>query len=202
MRILHQIDSEISLQNLMDCCIFSQGDKGGFSVEVSAYLKYTNSMSENCWKQAKGDCNYTCEDPQVSVSHYGYVGDWYGNCSERAMMEELQWGPIVINFQSTPGDFSFYGVLDKREVYEPSKNWQHTYKTNGNVKDGWEKIGHSVLIYGYGVTGDGKKFWRMQNSWGEEWGQKGFGKIVRGIDAMGIESHAEVGYPFLANVDL
>jgi C1A family cysteine protease len=109
------------------------------------------------------------------------------------MMKELQNGPIVINFEATPLGFS--SVDNNHSVYMPDREWVKSYRVIGNRKDGWERVGHSVLIYGYGVSGEGKKFWRVQNSWGAGWGSSGKGNVERGVDAMGIESNAEWATP-------
>jgi hypothetical protein len=53
----------------------------------------------------------------------------------------------------------------------------------------FEQIGgHALLIVGYGTRDDGVKFWVVQNSWGQNWGNKGQLKIERGVNAWGIES--------------
>lgn len=36
-----------------------------------------------------------------------------------------------------------------------------------------------MLVVGYGTTDDGEHYWKVQNSWGEGWGDKGIGKIIR-----------------------
>jgi len=45
---------------------------------------------------------------------------------------------------------------------------------------------HAITIVGFG-TQSGKKYWLIQNSWGAGWGDGGFIKLERGVDALSIE---------------
>merc|ERR1719506_1888478 len=56
------------------------------------------------------------------------------------------------------------------------------------------KLDHGVLAVGYGVK-DGKKYWRVKNSWGSSWGDNGFINIEKG-DA---ESGGECGIRKMAS---
>lgn len=38
---------------------------------------------------------------------------------------------------------------------------------------------HAVVVYGFGTTEQGEHYWLVQNSWSDDWGEKGLGKIIR-----------------------
>merc|ERR1711975_195510 len=52
--------------------------------------------------------------------------------------------------------------------------------------------GHAVTLVGYGEL-DGQKYWKIKNSWNEEWGDNGHFLIARGNDECGIEGDAGAG---------
>jgi len=52
--------------------------------------------------------------------------------------------------------------------------------------------GHSVKIIGWGVEGS-TPYWTVANSWNQDWGEKGFFRILRGVNECGIEGSIVCG---------
>eukprot|EP00764_Aduncisulcus_paluster_P012418 gnl/Carplike_NY0171/5436_a7435_328.p1 GENE.gnl/Carplike_NY0171/5436_a7435_328~~gnl/Carplike_NY0171/5436_a7435_328.p1 ORF type:complete len:114 (+),score=15.35 gnl/Carplike_NY0171/5436_a7435_328:350-691(+) len=83
-------------------------------------------------------------------------------------------GPIEVAYQ-VYSDFSVY----------QSGIYHHVSGSYGG--------GHAVKIIGWGEDG-GTPYWIVANSWGVNWGENGFFRIIRGIDECGIESLGCVGF--------
>ena len=62
----------------------------------------------------------------------------------------------------------------------------------------FEVTNHAVLVVGYGEEND-IKYWTVKNSWGTEWGEDGYFRILRGTDELGLESLAVYAKPYLGH---
>lgn len=63
----------------------------------------------------------------------------------------------------------------------------HSYKEgiisqNSNVS----RVNHYVVVYGWGAS-EGVNYWSVKNSWGPAWGEKGYFRVERGKNLLGIE---------------
>ncbi|PON33770.1 Cysteine Protease [Parasponia andersonii] len=62
------------------------------------------------------------------------------------------------------------------------------------------RLNHGVTIIGYGTTEDNTKYWLVKNSWGEDWGEKGYIRILRDSDSPGGQCGIAMvaSYPIIA----
>merc|ERR1712190_405348 len=101
-----------------------------------------------------GRCDVSSLDKTYKVSNYYFVGGAYGKSSERNIMMELkQNGPIVTSFEPAY-DFMLYNG----GIYHSAKleDWVFDEETRPE----WEKVDHSVLLYGWGEE-NGEKYWEL-----------------------------------------
>ena len=88
----------------------------------------------------------------------------------------VQYGPLTVAFDVYDNFFTY----NKTTVY--------------NAPNGSYVGGHAVKLIGYGTSTDGQDYWLLANSWGSNWGQKGYFKFLRGQNLCGIEDWATAVY--------
>ncbi len=161
-----------SEQQLLDCNTLSMGCDGGNMRQGYEYLVNNGLMLEKEYpfelENAKGKIEYNCRynknNTYVKVKRYEIISQ-----DEEEMKKILyEKGPLSASINSNL--LMFY----KSGIYDPYLNF--ICKTGVN---------HAVVIVGYGVE-NGVKYWIVKNSWGENWGEKGYFKIKRGEGLCGI----------------
>jgi hypothetical protein len=62
--------------------------------------------------------------------------------------------------------------------------------TGGVITDAtpYPGITHVVALVGWGTDSDGLDYWAVRNSFGTYWGEQGFYRVQRGINAFNMES--------------
>jgi len=154
---------------------------------LSKWSEEVGLLPANCMRyNTQGKCKLECDLKTIGkryrVANHRYVGAYYGGANTELLMQELMNGPVAVGLE--PGeDFMYYAD----GIYKSSTKSNHTTPFSTSE---WEQMDHGVVLVGYGEE-DGQKYWRIQNSWGPDWGEDGFFRIARGVDESAIETLGE-----------
>ncbi|XP_035248384.1 cathepsin K [Anguilla anguilla] len=152
----------LSPQNLVDCVTENSGCGGGYMTNAFNYVKDNQGIdSEDSYPYVgeDGQCAYNKSGKAAECRGYKVIPEGNEHALQVAVAKV---GPVSVGIDASLYSFQFY----KKGVY---------YDQNCNKDD----INHAVLAVGYGVTGKGKKYWIVKNSWGEDWGNKGYIQMAR-----------------------
>lgn len=172
------------------CSEYNQGCQGGYGILTAKFSSDVGLIPATCMRyNTAGSCSLECDLKELGTKRYRaanhkYVGNWYGsheNIVEAIKFELYHNGPLVLGIEPAE-DFMWYseGIYKSVDAKQPRKR----------DKDEWERVDHAVLLVGYGEE-DGQKYWRVQNSWGPDWGEDGFFRIAMSENDSGIESIPE-----------
>lgn len=178
----------LSEQNLVDCVKGEKlpsdqgeccsGCRGGLMDDAFQYLIDHESGgidTETAYPYTgrSGSCSFDASKDGASIG--GWTGIKQGD--EDALLDAVATvGPVSIAVDAAMGWQLYHGGI------------MHPVLCSSNPK----KMDHGVAIVGYG-TENGTDYWIIRNSWGANWGEKGYLRIVRGKNACGLANYAS--YP-------
>ena len=160
-----------SEQQIIDCDELNNKCLGGNMKKAFTYLKKNGLMKEEDYpyRNDAGECEYDKNKTLVKVKTFSFIPN-----DEEEMKKVLyKYGPLA---GALNGIMSFYY---SEGIYEPEVD-----DICPNV------LNHAVLIVGYGVEKEtGKKFWRIKNTLGQDWGEEGYFRLLRGKGICGINKY-------------
>uniref|UniRef100_A0A8C5IY91 Cathepsin K n=1 Tax=Junco hyemalis TaxID=40217 RepID=A0A8C5IY91_JUNHY len=154
----------LSPQNLVDCVANNDGCGGGYMTNAFEYVRQNRGIdSEDSYPYIGQDesCMYSPTGKAAKCRGYREIPEGNEKALKRAV---ARIGPISVGIDASLPSFQFYS----RGVY---------YDESCNA----ENINHAVLAVGYGAQ-KGTKHWIIKNSWGEEWGNKGYVLLARNMN--------------------
>jgi len=170
----------LSEQELVDCDNVDQGCNGGLMDNAFQQIENLGGLeSEEDYKYTAhmGECHFQKDKIAVNIDDFKDVpvGD------ENAMQAQLlETGPLAVALNAMWMQFYTKGV---------SHPWKRLCSPAG--------LDHGVLVVGYGVEPADpshkpfpkkeQPFWVIKNSWGGNWGEKGYYRLFRGDGSCGID---------------
>ncbi|KAK3436167.1 hypothetical protein EUGRSUZ_C00812 [Eucalyptus grandis] len=176
-----QISLSEAEQQLMDCAgAFNNfGCSGGLPSQAFEYIKYKGGLdTEEAYPYTTedGTCKFSADNVDVQVLDSVNI--------TLGAEDELKHAAAVIR----PVSAAFQVVREFRFY----KLGVYTSDTCGSTS---MDVNHAVLAAGYGVE-DGVPFWLIKNSWGADWGDRGYFKMEMGKNMCGVATCAS--YPVVA----
>lgn len=153
-----------SEQQLVDCSTANHGCNGGMMMGAYDYVKENGILqeSEYAYTGQEGHCQYSTKvsNPEALTKVTGYTMVPSGDESQLAIALDKQ--PVSVAIMATSAV-----QLYKHGIFNDSS-------CGGGIN-------HGVLAVGYASD-----YFKVKNSWGENWGESGFIRFARTGDASGM----------------
>ncbi|CAH2000246.1 unnamed protein product [Acanthoscelides obtectus] len=187
---------KLSAQNLLSCDTMGQQScEGGHLDRAWSFTKKFGLVDEECFPYVAENEPCTirrsgklvesgCKPPRFSERTRRYsVGPAYRLGNETDIMYEIiKSGPVQATMKVYHDFYSYEGGI-----------YRHTDFGIG------QQTGYlSVRIVGWGeeYTSRGvQKYWKVANSWGSQWGENGYFKILKGVNECEVESFVLGAWP-------
>ncbi|XP_014217447.1 uncharacterized peptidase C1-like protein F26E4.3 [Copidosoma floridanum] len=182
----------LSAQQLVSCNSRNQQACHGGSLDRAWFFtKRFGLVDEKCypWTGLPDRCSVPRKGKLTEIGcrsrssyalrdEYYKVGSVYRLVNETDIMHEI-WtsGPVQATMR----------------VYRDFFNYESGVYVHSSLSEELPSGYHSVRVIGWGedpspLTGLPVKFWRVANSWGREWGEDGYFRIIRGTNECEIEN--------------
>ena len=184
------LDIDLSPQDALSCYI-KDCDSGNYIIDSQLNLVKNGTVTEECLPFSSADgktiekCPTTCKDGSPIKKYYAQNAYMTQNYYSQSTFLDIV--VIIMDQLLTNGP-----VVTAIDVYEDFINLHMDPERCHNevyTYDGKSELlgGHAITIVGYGFL-NGKYYWLVQNSWGEDTCDKGFVKIEFG--QVGVENVA------------
>ncbi|XP_006657083.1 senescence-specific cysteine protease SAG39-like [Oryza brachyantha] len=155
----------VSAQQLMDCSTGANnhGCNRGDMDEAFRYITGNGgiaSEADYAYEKQQGTCRASGKQAAASIRGFEYVPP----NNETALLLAVAHQPVSVSLDGGGSVFQLFhaGVFGA-----------------GRAETCTTDLNHAVTAVGYGTDEHGTKYWLMKNSWGSDWAEGGYIKIVR-----------------------
>ncbi|VDK63360.1 unnamed protein product [Onchocerca ochengi] len=152
---------DLSIQNAVDCTwtLGNYGCRGGYMNPIFYYATKFGLAMESKYPYVGTEQKCKWQEKIAYATDKGYAAIQRGD--ELGLMHAVaKHGPVVVGINGSKRPFRFY----KSGVY-----------SNRDCGD----LNHAVLLVGYGKHKTYGEYWIIKNSWGTDWGRKGYAYMAR-----------------------
>ncbi|OQS04738.1 cysteine protease family C01A, partial [Thraustotheca clavata] len=171
-------------------------------IATGTLLNLSDQQVTSCAKAAGNGCDGGLEDKAITWIHdngglclekdYPYTSGssgQTGSCQSSCSKQKLSIGATV----NIKGEGALETALNTQPIsvaVEAGNDvWQY-YKGGVVTHCPGAQSDHAVIAVGYGSE-NGKNFFKIRNSWGANWGEKGYIRLQRGVGGKGMCNVAE-----------
>ncbi|GKD57852.1 peptidase C1A, partial [Tanacetum coccineum] len=153
----------LSEQQLMDCDVgvYNNACMGGLPEPAFIFIKKHGGIASDESYPYVGK-KEECDKAKYGRHSVTLDGQEFLEFTEEGLMKGVAHQPVA-SAMDLGGDFHLY----KSGVY--------------TGPCGTTNRGHAVAVVGYDETPEGQKYWIVKNSWSDQWGDKGFMLLERGL---------------------
>jgi len=155
----------LSTQEILECDVGNQGCTAGFANRVLMFGQNKGFVPEECIEPSEkvNECEVDhFENNECRLENFVFkVHDYCAAQGDENIKREIIKNGPVVSQMTVFNDFLAYG----EGVY---------HKTPEAMKFTGQ---HIVKIVGWSKSMDGTTEWIIENTWGEDWGEKGYAKI-------------------------
>ena len=148
--------NSFSEQQLVNCIVTDHVYNGGTMNDVFEYVREYGICTETQESyETMADTCVSCNSRLI----FNTCVDIASN-NQLNLKEAVSRNPVAVGLQVDSSIFLYYsgGIISNKSC--------------------GTKINHGVLVVGYGEE-KGQKYWLVKNSWGTDWGEKGYVRIAR-----------------------
>ncbi|KAH9282311.1 Cathepsin L [Echinococcus granulosus] len=148
----------VSEQQLVDCStdMGNEGCNGGYVNDAFRYWMRNGAESESDYPYTAmdGKCKFNSSKVVTKVSKFVKVPK---KREDQLKLSVAQVGPVSVAIDAASSGFMLY----KKGIYQDNTCSE-------------DYLDHAVLVVGYDADKTRQKYWIVKNSWGEDWGQRGY----------------------------